>query len=176
MTAADASEKPVHFEAAAPSKPLEVFFAVVALVFTASYLFLSTRIPLRMEAPAGQIDARSWPILLGTIGVALSVVLLAIAVARPASSREDLERRRPGGILRIVLTCAITLVYVFLWSLASFVAFGYRFELFPIATALYLFVLMLVYGQRKWLGLIIYPIAVTALISVLFGMLLRIPL
>ena len=39
-----------------------------------------------------------------------------------------------------------------------------------------LFLLMLVYGHRRWVGLIVYPVAVTALIYVLFGMLLRIPL
>ena len=39
-----------------------------------------------------------------------------------------------------------------------------------------MFALLLVYGQRRWLGLVIYPLAVTAFIYVMFGMLLRIPL
>lgn len=176
MSTTDATDTPVSYESATPSRALEIAFAAVALAFTATYLFLATRIDLRLETPAGQLDARFWPLVLGTLGVALSVVLLVIAIVRPAPSREDLEVRQPGGILRVVVTCAITLVYVLVWSVASIVAFGYRFELFPVATALYLFVLMLVYGQRRWLGLIIYPLAVTAFIYVLFGMLLRIPL
>ncbi len=36
--------------------------------------------------------------------------------------------------------------------------------------------LMLVYGHRRWLSLIIYSAAVTAFVYVVFGMLLRIPL
>lgn len=176
MTSADASEAPVHYETATSSKPLEITFALVALVFTATYLLLATQIPLRQETAAGQIDARFWPLVLGTTGVALSIVLLVRTSVRPAETRDDLELRRPGGITRVVLTCVITLVFIFVWSVSSVVVFGYRFELFPIATALYLFVLMLVYGQRRWLGLIIYPIAVTTLIYFLFGMLLRIPL
>jgi len=39
-----------------------------------------------------------------------------------------------------------------------------------------MFVLLLLYGLRSRIGLIIYPLAVTAFIYVLFGMLLRIPL
>ena len=47
---------------------------------------------------------------------------------------------------------------------------------FPIVTALFMASLMLLFGQRRWLGLVLYPIAVTVFIYVLFGMLLRVPL
>ena len=50
----------------AASRPLEIALAVVALVFSTSYFFLSTQIVLRREAPPGQIDARFWPLVLGT--------------------------------------------------------------------------------------------------------------
>ncbi|WP_458042826.1 MULTISPECIES: tripartite tricarboxylate transporter TctB family protein [Bacteria] len=176
MSTTDGTDVPITHDGARPARSLEIALAIVALAFTATYLFLSTRIELRLEAAPGQLDARSWPLLLGTLGVAMSVVLLVIAIARPAPSREDLEVRRPGGVVRVIVTFAITAAFVFVWSLSSIVAFGYRFELFPIVTAVYLFVLMLVYGQRKRLGLVIYPLALTAFIYVLFGMLLRIPL
>lgn len=161
---------------AAASRPLEIAFALVALAVTAGYLYLGTQIPLRQEAAPGQIDARFWPLLLGTAGVAVSVALLAIAITRPPQSRDDIERIQPGGVLRVVLTCALTLGYVGLWILGSVVAFGYRIELFPVITAAYLVLLMLLYGQRRWLGLVLYPVAVTVFIYVLFGMLLRVPL
>ena len=165
-----------EYESAASSRPLELAFAAVALVVSSGYLYLGTQIPLRQEAAPGQIDARFWPMVLGTASVAVSIALLVFAISRPAPSREDIERVQPGGVLRVVVTCFLTLGYVALWSLASVVAFGYRIELFPIVTAIYLVVLMLVYGQRRWLGLVIYPVAVTVFIYVLFGMLLRIPL
>lgn len=161
---------------ARPSRALEITFAAVALAFTAMYLYLGTQIPLRQEALPGQIDARFWPLLLGTIGVATSIAILVFALTRPAPSREDIEAIQPGGLLRVVLTCALTIAYVGLWTLSSVIAFGYRIELFPIITAVYLVLLMLVYGHRRLLGLFLYPIAVTAFIYVLFGMLLRVPL
>ena len=173
------SEPFVHSDehaGAAPSRPLEIVFAAVALAFSASYLYLGTQIPLRQEALPGQIDARFWPLLLGTTGVGVSIALLVIAILRPAPSREDIDRIQPGGIVRVVATCVLTGIYIAIWSVSSVVAFGYRFELFPIITALYMAALMLVYGQRRWLGLVIYPIAVTAFIYVLFGVLLRVPL
>jgi len=161
---------------AAPSRGIEIAFAAVALAFTAGYLFLSTQITLRQEALPGQIDARFWPLVLGVAGVAASLVLLVVAIAKPAPSRDDLEIVRPGGVRRVVLTCVATLVYVIVWSISSVVLLGYRIELFPIVTAVYLVVLMLVYGHRRLLSLILYPIVLTAFIYVLFGMLLRVPL
>lgn len=163
-------------ESAAASRPLEIVFAAVALAISAGYLFLSTQIELRQEAAAGQIDARFWPLVLGTVAVAVSIALLVFALVRPAPSREDIERIRPGGVVRVIATSILTLIYVGLWTLSSVILFGYRIELFPIITAIYMIALMLVFGHRRWLSLVIYPIAVTAFIYVLFGMLLRVPL
>lgn len=161
---------------AAASRPLEISLAVVALLFSAGYLYLSTQIVLRREASPGQIDARFWPLVLGTIAVAIAVILLVIAITRPAPSREDIDRIQPGGVVRVLITGVLTIAFVAAWSASSAVLFGYRVELFPIATAIYLFLLMFVYGQRRWVGLVVYPVGLTALIYVLFGMLLRIPL
>jgi len=159
-----------------PSRALEVSFAVIALAVCVTYLTLGTQIDLRQEAAPGQIDARFWPLVLGTIGIAVSVALLVIAIVRPPANRDDLERIQQGGVLRVAVTCALTLGYVALWSVSSVVALGYRIELFPFVTAIYMFVLLLLYGLRNWIGLIVYPLAVTGFIYVLFGMLLRIPL
>lgn len=161
---------------AAASRPLEIALAAIALALAAAYVYLGTQIPLRQEAAPGQIDARFWPLVLGVSGVAVSIALLAIAIARPPESRDDIERVRPGGVLRVVLTCALTLAYVGLWTIGSVIALGYRIELFPIITAAYLVLLMLLYGQRRWLGLVLYPVATTAFIYLVFGMLLRVPL
>ncbi|MET2011091.1 tripartite tricarboxylate transporter TctB family protein [Microbacterium chocolatum] len=158
------------------SRPLEIAFALVALAISGGYLALATRIPLRQEAAAGQIDARFWPTVLGVSAVAVAVALLVIALLRPPLSREDIEAIQPYGVARVVLTSALTLLYVGAWTVSSVVLLGYRIELFPIATALFMIALMLVYGQRKWLGLILYPALVTGFIYVLFGMLLRVPL
>jgi len=164
------------YQAAAPSRRLEIVFAFVALAFAAGYLFLATQIPLRRESAPGQMDARFWPTVLGTTAIVLAILLLVIAVTRAASSREDVERIQPGGVVRMALTLVIACAFIALWSLSAVVLFGYRIEMFPIAAGLLMASLMLVYGHRRWLSLIIYSVAVTAFVYVVFGMLLRIPL
>ncbi|MFS0853709.1 tripartite tricarboxylate transporter TctB family protein [Microbacterium sp. 179-I 3D4 NHS] len=164
------------YDGAAPSRRLEIVFGVVALAFTAGYLFLATQIPLRREAAPGQIDARFWPMVIGVTGVVVAIAILAIALTRPAPTREDLERIQPGGYLRVIATLAITGVFIAVWSLGTVTLFGYRIEVFPVACALLMAALMLLYGHRRWLSLVIYSALVTAFVYVVFGMLLRIPL
>lgn len=165
-----------EYQGAAPSRPLEIAFALVALAVTAGYLALSTQIELRREAAPGQIDARFWPMLLGVTGVVVAIALLVIAITRPVPGREDVERIQPGGVLRVMVTLLISGAFIAVWSLGSVILFGYRIEVFPIATALLMAALMFAYGHRRWLSLIIYTVSVTAFVYVVFGMLLRIPL
>ncbi|MGY1550429.1 tripartite tricarboxylate transporter TctB family protein [Microbacterium sp. A588] len=165
-----------EYQSARPSRALEIAFAVAAVAFTAGYLALSTQIHLRREVAAGQIDARFWPMLLGVTGVVIAIVILVFAITRPAPGRDDVERIQPGGVTRVILTLVISTVFVALWSLGSIIVFGYRIEVFPIAASLLMAALMLVYGHRRWLSLIIYTASLTAFIYVVFGMLLRIPL
>lgn len=165
-----------EYEGARPSRALEIAFGVVALAFTSGFLALSTQIHLRREAAPGQIDARFWPLVLGVCAVVVSIIILVYALTRPAAGREDVERIQPGGATRVIVTLVLSGVFVALWSLGSVILFGYRIEVFPIAAALLMAALMLVYGHRRWLSLIIYTVAVTAFIYVVFGMLLRIPL
>lgn len=165
-----------EYQGAPASRPLEIAFGVVALAFTSGYLFLATQVPLRREAVAGQIDARFWPTLIGVTGVVVALVVLAVAITRPAPSREDLERIQPGGVTRVVFTIVITGVFIALWSLGSVIVFGYRVEVFPVAAAVLMAALMLLYGHRRWLSLVIYSASITAFVYVVFGMLLRIPL
>lgn len=172
----ETQEAVAEHAAARPSKTIEISFAVVALVVSVTYLTLGTQIELRRAAAPGQIDARFWPLMLGTVAVAVSVALLAFAIMRAAPARDDIEPIQHGGPLRVIATSVLTIAYVGAWSVSSVVAFGYRIELFPIVTGVYMIALMLVYGQRRVLGLILYPVLVTAFIYVLFGMLLRVPL
>lgn len=164
------------YQGAPASRPLEIVFGVVALAFSAGYLFLSTQIPLRREAVPGQIDARFWPLVIGVTAVVIALAVLAMALTRPAPGREDLERIQPGGVLRVIATLAISGAFIAVWALGSVILFGYRIEVFPIAAALLMAALMLLYGHRRWLSLVIYSVSVTAFVYVVFGMLLRIPL
>lgn len=159
-----------------PSRVLEITFAAVALGFSVIYLILTLQITLRREAAAGQIDARFFPTVLAIIAIVSSVALLIFACTKQPPSRDDMEARQPGGAIRVGITLVLSILYVSFWSMKSFIIFGYRFEIFPIATVIYMLVLMVLFGHRKLVSLIVFPIAITAFIWVLFGMLLRIPL
>ena len=172
----DESAQLAEQPSASPSRVLEIIFAGACVAIATGYLVLATGIDLRRAAAPGQIDARFWPLMLGTLAVAVSVILLVIAITRPVPTRDDVDRIQPGGIVRVAATAVLTILYVAAWSVSSVIAFGYRIEIFPLTTAVYMVLLMLLYGQRRWLGLIIYPVALTAFIYVLFGMLLRVPL
>ncbi len=165
-----------EYRGAAPSRPLEITFAAVALAVAAGYLALAVQVPLRRAASPGQIDARFWPTVLGVSAVAVAVLLLVIALTRPAPERDDVERIQSGGYLRVGATLAITIAFVGVWSLGAVVVFGYRVEVFPIAAGLLMASLMLAYGHRRWISLVVYSVVVTAFVYVVFGMLLRIPL
>lgn len=158
------------------SRGLEIALALAAFTFSAVYLYLGRQITLRQEAVPGQIDARFWPVVLGVVGIATSLALLTIAATRGAQSRDDTDPIQPGGYLRVVITCLLTVGFIALWSIGSFVVFGYRIRIFPIITVLFVISLMLIYGHRKTKSLIIFPLAISALIYGLFGLLLRVPL
>jgi len=178
MSHADATpaiEQDAH-QGAPPSRPLEIVFGAVALAFSSGYLFLATQIPLRREALPGQIDARFWPMVLAVTAVVVSLAILALAITRPTAGRDDLDRIQPGGMVRVIATLAIAGVFIAVWSLGSVILFGYRIEVFPIAAAVLMAALMLLYGHRRWLSLIIYSVSITAFVYVVFGLLLRIPL
>ena len=114
--------------------------------------------------------------VIAVTAVVISLAILALAVTRPAPGREDLDRIQPGGVVRVVATLAITGAFIAVWSLGTVILFGYRIEVFPVAAAVLMAALMLLYGHRRWLSLIIYSASVTAFVYVVFGMLLRIPL
>lgn len=162
--------------AARASRPLEITFAAVATAFSVCYLTLTANITLRHAAAAGQMDAKLWPTIIGVTAVAVSVLLLVFAITRPPQGREDIEQHGPHGVLRVTATLVITLGYVALWGVGNVIAFGYRIQLYPIITALYMLIMMLVYGHRRIISLIVYPVCLTAFVYVVFGMLLRIPL
>ena len=161
---------------AQPSRRLEIVAAAVALLFMAVYLVLVLQIDLRRETGAGQIDARSWPTMLGVLGVVIAAWRLVYAFVRPPADRDDLERLQKGGMRRLISTIALTVVYLALWQVRSIVAFGYNIELFVFITPFFLFALLYVYGARSWKTFVLFPVITTAFIYVLFGMLLRIPL
>ncbi|MFJ6114454.1 tripartite tricarboxylate transporter TctB family protein [Agrococcus sediminis] len=155
---------------------IELVAAIALLLVAIAYLAMASQIELRREAAPGQMDARAWPTFLGISAVIVAGLLVLRTMLRGADPRDEIEPAQAGGLLRVGGTLGIALAYLALWSVGDIVLPGIRIALFPIATALAVAALLLLYGHRGWKGLVIYPIALAALNWVLFAMLLRIPL
>jgi len=159
-----------------PSRRMEIVLAVGALVLMAVLLVLVSQIELRREAGPGQIDARFWPTVLGWTGVVAAAWRLVVTLTSSPDDREGLEQVQDGGPLRLLLTLGAAVAFVALWNLRSVIALGYELKVFPFAAVVLLVGLTWVYGGRGWKALVLFPVATTALIYVLFHVLLRIPL
>lgn len=149
---------------AAPSKALEIGAAVTSLVLSGIGVLLSLGITVRRET--GGVDPRFWPLMLCGIGLALSALLLIVALARPPFERDDLEITGRAGRIRLILAVIVSALYIAAWDLVGFV----------IPTALFLFALLWIFGRRRWVGLLVFPIAMTAFIYGLFQLILKVPL
>ncbi|WP_458111103.1 tripartite tricarboxylate transporter TctB family protein [Arthrobacter sp. R1-13] len=158
------AEAPVASASASPSKWLEIAVAAAAVGLTAAVYLLGGAIELRIEQPG--MTPRSWPQLLGGLGLALSIVLLLIAVLRPPQSRSELEASTRPGWLRLLLTVAATIAFLAAWPLLGFV----------FTAPVFIAVVTAIGGGRGVRALLIYPVVMAALIYALFNLLLKVPL
>ncbi|KAE8766128.1 tripartite tricarboxylate transporter TctB family protein [Georgenia thermotolerans] len=153
-----------HAVLAAPSRRLEIVCAALAVVGSGALYLLARAIEVRTET--GGIDPRWWPELLGTLGLALGVALLVVAVVRPPFSREDLEAATRQGWVRLVSAVALSAAFVVLWPLVGFL----------VATPVFLIAATYLFGGRGWKTLLLFPLITTAGINLLFHTLLKVPL
>src|SRR5690606_26031182 len=96
----------------------------------------------------------------------LSGFMLISALALPLADREDLEGAQKEGWARMFIALALSALYVFAWWRFGYIA----------PTLIYLLALLLVFGVRSRLVLILFPVLTTAFIYGLFHLLLRVPL
>jgi len=84
-------------------------------------------------------------------------------VAQTPARSEVVSRAR---VLKLIAVAVLTLVYSMVWD-----TFGYA-----VPTVVYTLAMLLVLGLRRWVLLIVTPLAVTGFVLVVFGELLNIPL
>lgn len=148
---------------ASPSKRLELLVAVSSAVLAAGWFALSRAIPVVVET--GGIDPRWWPSVLTGTWFALSLVLLVWALRAPVP-RDDLESTTAQGWRRLLLLTLLSAAFVAVWPVVGF----------PAASLVFLALVLWVCGARSWKTLVIYPVATTGFIYLLFHSLLRVPL
>lgn len=162
--ASGAPEEEAGARLAAPSRPLEIAVGGGALALSLAALWFSRSIRLRMGA--GGLDPKWWPTLLSCLGCGLAVLLLARAFRGEPLGRGDLEAATPEGWARLIGALALSGLYVFAWSRLGYAA----------PTIAYAFGLLWLFGLRRPLPLILYPLLTTGFIYGVFRILLKAPL
>jgi|GEM_PF-501586 len=159
----DAGDRADAPPSARPAQWLELVAAGTALVLMGALALEARRLEVRTET--GGIDPRWWPELLGVTGAVLATALLVVAAVRTVD-RGDLEATTRGGLLRLVATVAVTVVYLLLWPVVGFL----------MATSAFLLALTALFGGRGWRTLVLFPALTTAGVYLLFHTLLEVPL
>lgn len=162
----DEAVDPVDAEdsAAAPPAPLmeRVVAAVVILLGTA--MLLGARgISVRNET--GGIDPRWWPTMIAVGIIAMGLWMLVGALRKDIERTVDPAQR--SGWISVIATVGGLVAMVILWSFH--VPFLILAPLFLIGTNW-------VYGLRRWTTLLLFPGIITALIFVIFRLVLKVAL
>lgn len=146
------------------SRPLEIVTAVVIAALTAAIYVLAHGIEVRSEVPG--VGPRSWPQGLGIAGLGFSIILFLTSVFGHTADRSDLDRATRTGWRRLLLTVAVTVAFIVLWPLVGFI----------FVAPLLISAVTAIAGGRTIQALAVYPILTTAMIYVLFNVLLKVPL
>lgn len=143
----------------------EVITAVVLLALSA--LALAGARAVEITAQSVWPTARWWPTVLSVLALALSAVLLVVSIVRSPTSDPDLEPINHTGLRRALATVALCVLFVLAWR------YAYSFL---VPCALLMAALLWVHGCRRWKPLVIFPLAMTVGIFVIFQLLLQVPL
>ncbi|WP_324650067.1 tripartite tricarboxylate transporter TctB family protein [Georgenia sp. H159] len=149
---------------ASSSRAFEAVVAAIAVVASVVVLLLSRGIESRVDS--GGLSPDWWPLVLGGTGLALSLALLVVALVRPTRERDGVDAATREGWIRAGLAIILSVIFIEVWAAIGFV----------IPAVVYLAVLALLFGVRSVKLLVLFPLGVTALIYVMFDLLLRVPL
>jgi len=140
--------------------------AAAGAVLAAGAFALATQIP--EGARLTQFSPRWWPEILAVLLLLLSACLAASVLRRPSVTPEE---DGPGSATRQGAWRLATM-------LASIAGYGvlWYFVDFRVSTAILFAALTWLGGGRGWKALVLFPIGATALLYLLFGVLLRVPL
>lgn len=149
---------------ATTSRAFEAVVAAIAIAVVGAVLLLSQGIS--SDVDAGGLAPVWWPTVLGVIGLVLAVGMLVVALVRPLKEREDVVAATPEGWRQTGLAALASVAFVVAWDQVGFV----------VPALVFLVALCLIFGARSLKVLVLFPAGITALIYVLFDVLLRVPL
>lgn len=155
---ADAAE-PEEVEA---SRAVEILCATVAMLVNGAMVWGASLIPLRGEA--GGIDPRWWPLVVSSAGVGMAVILLVLAICGKGKHRNSPTNRI--GLIRLSALSVATVLFVLTWRSTDFF----------IPAVVFLVSMLVIFGERRWKVLTLFPVIMTGFVYVMFHTLLQVPL
>ncbi len=150
-------------EPSAASRPREVALGVVSFAVGAGVFLLARSIVLPDRPTA--ISPRAWPEALG-IGIMALSVLQIVASFTTHPPAEDIEPATRTGVIRMVGFVAAILAFGVLWYYVHFL----------VSATLFVAALTWIAGGRGIRDLLLFPLAITVVLYVLFSLLLKVPI
>lgn len=159
-------DAPLPEEAARPAPRIRELVPAAAGVALGLATFV-----LALQIPEGtrltQFSPRWWPQVLSLLLVGLSLAHGTVSLLRPRQADEDApDPSTRQGSLRLIAMVATIVGYGVLWYFVDF----------RVSTAILVAALAYLGGGRGWKALLAFPVVVTAVLYLLFGVLLRVPL
>jgi putative tricarboxylic transport membrane protein len=135
-----------------PAAGTERVTAIVLLAASVAYTALAARLEEAFASRVFALGPRTFPLFVGAAGIVLA---LTLAVMAPEAGGPTPERPRPGGALagdwrRVLLLCALVLLYAAALPLLGF----------TLSTVAFLAASFRLLGERRPLALVVVPIAV----------------
>lgn len=131
--------------------------AVAGLVLGGAVLFFARDIPLGPEGPT--LGPRWWPRVLAGFMLLTAIILAVNSVRKPSGAEEETESITSTGSRRFLGVIAVLPLYALAWLNLDF----------RVCTPLFLAALCAVLGARSWRTLIAFPVALTALMYLVFA-------
>lgn len=121
----------------------------------------------KVSVSSGGLNPKTYPRILFTAIIILSAVILVrtlILLWTQRKGAEELERKIPIYLRNVVGSVVLFVVYIL-----ALRAFGFLFT-----TPVFLFLSMLLYGERRWLRMVIISVAGAVALELFFVQLMRV--
>lgn len=134
--------------------------AIPCLLFSVLCLVASRTYP-KLSASYMLVSASFFPTIVSIIAIAMSLIMLIKAIVKP-EIREPLTDLEKKGLLRGLFTIADCFVYILLFKRLGYI----------LTSMICYFALMLIFGNRKWVQMIIMAIVLPLILFFAFTKLL----
>lgn len=134
--------------------------AIPCLIFSVLCLVASRTYP-KLSASYMLVSASFFPTIVSCIAIAMSLIMLVKAIVKP-EMREPLTPQEKKGLFRGALTIVDCIAYILLFKPLGYI----------LTSVLCYFALMLIFGNRKWLQMIIMAIVLPVVLFFAFTRLL----